>query len=347
MNIARHLISDTESISFAMQRLNTLGDELTLFVVNGDGKLLGTVTDGDIRRGLLKRLRLDDRVSDCMNASFKFLKQSDTRPDKIQEYKLLGIKLLPVLDSSHRIVHILNLDTQATILPVHAVIIAGGEGLRLRPMTNETPKPLLKIGSKHIIDYGIERLIKYGINNILVCVNYLGQQIIDYLGDGSEKNISINYIKEDKKLGTIGAVTLAEIFKHESILVMNADLITNINLEDFYNQFITSNAMMSVACTPYKVDVPYAILDIDKDEVRSLIEKPTFDYYSNAGIYLIRKEAFRHIPHNTHYNATDLIEFLIGINKKVTYFPILGYWLDIGKMNDFQKAQEDIKYIVL
>ena len=115
MNIARHLISDTESISFAMQRLNTLGDELTLFVVNGDGKLLGTVTDGDIRRGLLKRLRLDDRVSDCMNASFKFLKQSDTRPDKIQEYKLLGIKLLPVLDSSHRIVHILNLDTQATI----------------------------------------------------------------------------------------------------------------------------------------------------------------------------------------------------------------------------------------
>ncbi len=347
MEITRHLINTTDTASTALEKLNNLGDELTLFVVNNGAKLVGTITDGDIRRGFLNNLKLGDKVSGFMNPNFKFLRVNEINTGKLHDFKMIGVKLVPILDESDRVVRILNLNQQVTLLPVNAIIMAGGEGVRLRPLTTSTPKPLLKIGHKPIIDYGIDQLVKYGIDNISICTNYLSDHIISYLGEGTQRNITIEYIIEEKKLGTIGAVSLIDNFKHDCILVMNADLLTNINLEEFYHEFMRSGASMSVACTPYKVDIPYAILEIDKSYIRSLKEKPTFTYYSNAGIYLIKKDALSHIPYNTHFNATDLIEHLIKIDQKVTYFPILGYWLDIGSMDDFQKAQEDIKYFIL
>lgn len=347
MNILSHTIKNTDSISSALEKLNLLEEKLTLFVLNEENQVVGTVTDGDIRRGLLNQLTLKDSIANCMNSTFKFLSEGEMSQAKINEYKAKGIKLIPLLDKQNKLLQIINLEFQIGLLPICGVIMAGGEGVRLRPLTENTPKPLLKIGNKPIIDYGVDQLIKYGIHDITISVNYLANQIQEHLGDGSNKDISIRYIHEEKKLGTIGSVSLTDGFTEECVLVMNADLLTNINIEEFYNDFISSGATMSVACIPYKVNIPYAILDIDEKYIKSLKEKPTYTYYSNAGIYLIKKEALTHIPHNEHFNATDLIEHIISINQKVTYFPILGYWLDIGNMNDFHKAQEDVKYIKL
>ena len=345
MEISKHTIQIHETISQALGKLNQLQEKLTLFVLNNEQQVIGTITDGDIRRGLLNHLTLEDSVTGCMNTTFKFLRGGEKNRAKISEYKSRGIKLLPLLDLNDKILQIINLEFQVGLLPICGVIMAGGEGVRLRPLTENTPKPLLKIGDKPIINYGVEQMIKYGIHDITISVNYLADQIMDHLGDGSTKNAAIKYIIEEKKLGTIGSVSLSEGFTEDCILVMNADLLTNINIEEFYNDFISSRATMSVACIPYKVNIPYAILDIDDKYIKSLKEKPSYTYYSNAGIYLIIKEALTHIPHNEHFNATDLIEHIIAIDQKVSYFPILGYWLDIGNMDDFYKAQEDIKYI--
>jgi len=345
MNISLHTILIHETISLALEKLNKLEEKLTLFVLNDDQQVIGTVTDGDIRRGLLNHFTLEDSIAGCMNTTFKYLREGELNQLKINEYKSKGIKLIPLLDQNDSILQIINLEFQVGLLPICGVIMDGGEGQRLRPLTENIPKPLLKIGDKPIINYGVNQLIKYGVHDITISVNYLADQIIEHLKDGSESDIRIRYIKEEKKLGTIGSVSLSDGFTEDCVLVMNADLLTNINIEEFYNEFIASGATMSVACIPYKVNIPYAILDIDDKYIKSLKEKPTYTYYSNAGIYLIKKEALTHIPHNEHFNATDLIEHIISIEQKVSYFPILGYWLDIGNMNDFHKAQEDIKYI--
>jgi dTDP-glucose pyrophosphorylase len=345
MEIAKHTIQIHETVSLALEKLNKLGEHLTLFVINNNDKVLGTITDGDIRRGLLNHFTLEDPVSGFMHTTFHFLRNGESNQQKISEFKEKGIKIVPLLDIEDKIIQIINTDFHIGLLPICGVIMAGGEGVRLRPLTENTPKPLLHIGPKPIIEYGIEQLVKYGVHDITISVNYLADQIINHLKDGTSKDAKIRYIKEEKKLGTIGSVSLSDGFTENTVLVMNADLLTNINIEDFYNNFISSGATMSVACIPYKVNVPYAILDIDDKYIKSLKEKPTYTYYSNAGIYLIKREALSHIPHNESFNATDLIEHIINIDQKVSYFPILGYWLDIGNMNDFHKAQEDIKYI--
>ena len=223
--------------------------------------------------------------------------------------------------------------------------MAGGEGIRLRPLTDTLPKPMLKIGDKPIIDYSIDWLMRFGIDDFKISINYLGEKIEAHCGNGTDKDISISYILEKDKLGTIGSVSLIEEIKHNNLLVMNSDLLTNIDLEEFYNQHENKNADMSVACIPYNVSIPYAIMDTDHENVLSFKEKPTLTYHSNAGIYIIRKGILNRIPKNLFFNATDLMDNLINDGKKVIYYPILGYWLDIGKMDDFNKANEDIKHI--
>ncbi len=341
----KHIIQHRQPIRTALKMMNDLGQDLTLFIINDEEKLIGTITDGDVRRGLLNGLGIEDAVTKYMKDSFQFIRSNGYNVSDITHAKECGIQILPVLDEKNRIVRLINFSQHKSYLPLSAVIMAGGEGIRLRPLTDKLPKPLLEIGNKAIIEYGIEWLMKYGIEDFNISINFLGEKIINHLGNGSGKNISISYISEKDKLGTIGSVSLIEDFKHENILVLNSDLLTNIDLEEFYNQHIGKNADMSVACIPYNVSIPYAIMDTDHENVLSFKEKPTITYHSNAGIYLIRKEILDRIPKNQFYNATDLMDGLIVDNKKLIYYPILGYWLDIGKMDDYKKAQEDIKFI--
>ncbi len=340
----KHTILYSGSISDALSQLNELGEDLTLFVLNENGILLGTITDGDIRRGLLNSLTLSDPVEKVMFSNFRFAKRGGDELEKVEALKELGIKLLPLLDDDGKILKLLNLSILRTILPLDVVIMAGGEGRRLRPLTEKTPKPLLRVGSKPILEHSIDSLVNFGVENFWLCIGYLGEQIESYFQDGSSKGINITYVKEEKPLGTLGAARTISDFMHNHLLVINSDILTNLDYQKFYSKFLAEDADLAVATVPYNVNVPYAVLETTNGHVVSFREKPTYTYHSNAGIYLIKRETLKYIP-DGFFNATDLMEQLIENGKRVISYPMTGYWLDVGKHEDYAKANEDIKYI--
>lgn len=341
----KHLINQEATLMEGLARLNVLASDTILFVIDEDGKLVGSLTDGDIRRGLLKGLQLDSYVRDFIAKPPKIIQKGKYTAEQIIEYRKNNLKIIPVVDNEGRIQNIVNFRFHRSYLPVDAIIMAGGRGERLKPLTDNTPKPLLKVGDKPIIEYNIDRLVSYGIDDIWVSVRYLGEQIENHLKDGGEKGATIKYIWEDTPLGTIGAVSKIKDLSQDYVLVSNSDLLTDLNYEDFFLDFIAKDAMLSVVTIPYHVEVPYAVLETDESHVRSFKEKPTYTYYSNGGIYLMKKECLDLIPREAFFNATDLMETLIAKGEKVASYPLHGYWLDIGKHEDFKKAQEDIKYI--
>lgn len=343
--INKHLISSASSIKEALRLLNSLGTDLTLFVVSDDRRVLGTVTDGDIRRALLKDIDINDNVQKCMYKDFRFILEEDYSIEVFKKYKQLDINIIPILDDDKKIIDIVNLKKRRSAIPIEAVLMAGGKGVRLRPITDTIPKPLIKIGGIPILERNIDRLASYGVSKIHISINYMGSKIKEYIGNGNKKEISINYIEEKEPMGTIGSVKLFKDYKKDIILVMNSDILTNIDFEEMYIKMINEKADFVVASIPYKVDVPYAVLNTKEGKVESFKEKPTYVYYSNAGIYLIKKELLKHIPDNSYFNTTDLMEKLIAMDKKVIQYPILGYWLDIGEPEDMMRAEKDVSRI--
>ena len=342
-----NVITTDFTVKQALEKLSdfTTKSDLTLFVLDKANKIAGTLTDGDIRRGLLAGKDINQQVTSFMNPNFKFLKKGNFVWNEVEEIKKLDIGLIPMLDDDNRILKIIDLTKKKSLLPLDAVIIAGGVGQRLRPLTNEIPKPMLPVGDRPIIERNVDRLVTYGIENVFISVNYLADKIENHFGDGKAKDANISYIHEKEALGTIGSLSLIENHEHSTLLVMNSDLLTNIDFEDFYKEFVTKDADMAVASVPYNVSVPYAVMEIHNDRIISLQEKPSYTFQSNAGIYLIKKEIADLIPKNSFYNATDLMEQVIRLNKKLIYYPLLCYWLDIGSHIDYAKAQEDIKHI--
>lgn len=346
--VERHTILQSRSVREALIKLDSLGSDAILFVVDADNKLLGSLTDGDLRRGFIKGLDFNNQLCDFVQTSPRYILANSYNLDKLEGFKANHFKIVPIINENHIIVDILNFRLQSTIIPADAVLMAGGEGKRLRPLTETTPKPLLKVGDKPIIEYNIDRLQKVGIKNVNLSINYLGDQLIDYFGDGANRNLNIRYVRENKPLGTIGSILLVEDFEHEDILVMNSDLLTNIDYADFFKTYKDSEADMAVAATSYQVDIPYGVLEVNESNiVKSLKEKPRYTYFSNAGIYIIKKDLLRMIPEDQFFDITDLINRIIEMNLKLITYPINGYWLDIGKHEDFKKAQEDIKHIKL
>jgi len=346
--VKRHTIESNNSVREALIKLDKLGYDSILFVVDNNNKLLGSLTDGDLRRGFIKGLDFSDSLLKFIQLHPSYIIDGQYSLSQIDEFKNKNFKIIPIINDKGVIVDILNFRTKSSLIPADAVLMAGGEGKRLRPLTEKTPKPLLLVGHKPIIEYNIDRLINYGIKNINISINYLGNQIIDHFGDGESKNVHISYIKEDKPLGTIGSILLVDSFKNDDIIVMNSDLLTNIDFSDFFRAYQESNADMAVAATSYHVDVPYAVLEVNEySEVKSLKEKPRYTYYSNAGIYIMKKSILNMIPNDTFFDITELMDKLLEMNLKLITYPINGYWLDIGKPDDFKKAQEDIKHIKL
>ena len=341
-----HIIPRDISLLEALSRINDLAPEpLVLFVVDNDNRMVGTLTDGDSRRALISGASVNDKVERIMHHNFNFMKVEEL--DNVKELKRqkeLKMSLVPILDKEHHIVEIVNLEKYKTRLPIDAVLMAGGKGERLRPLTEKTPKPLLPVGNKAIIDHNIDRLISYGVKHINVTVNYLGEQLEEHF-QAPRGDVKVDTVREPKYLGTIGSIRFVKEFHNDTILVMNSDLFTNINYEDFYLHFKEHDAEMSVAAVPYTVSVPYGIFDLDGREIQGLIEKPTYNYYANAGIYLIKRKALDEIPEDTFFNATDLIEKLIAENKKVIRFPLNGTWIDIGNPQEYQKANELVKHM--
>ncbi|MBA6153402.1 nucleotidyltransferase family protein [Gelidibacter maritimus] len=344
--ISRHVIRENASVREALIKLDILASDAILFVTDTENILLGSLTDGDLRRGFIKGLGFEDALLKFIQPNPSFIVEGEFVMDKLEEYKAKNFKIIPVLNHTKQIVEVINFREQSTIIPADAIIMAGGEGKRLRPLTEATPKPLLKVGDKPIIEYNIDRLQQVGVKNITLSINYLGDQLVDYFGDGESRRLNIQYVREDKPLGTIGSILLVEEFYHEDIIVMNSDLLTNIDFHDFYKCYKDSGADMAVAATSYHVDVPYGVLEADEsNKVLSLKEKPRYTYYSNAGIYILKKHLLKMIPQDEFYDITDLIKRILEMNLKMLTYPINGYWLDIGKHEDFEKAQNDVKHI--
>ena len=341
-----HLISNNITLIDALARINTLNPEpLVLFVLDDDKRMVGTLTDGDSRRALIAGASVSDKVENIMHRDFNYMRSADLSDVKeIKRQKELKMKLVPVLDDDYHIVDIINLEKYATRLPIDAVLMAGGKGERLRPLTEKIPKPLLPVGDKAIIDHNIDRLIANGVKHISVTVNYLKEQLEDHFRE-PRGEVHVRTVREPQFLGTIGSIKYVKEFYNDTILVMNSDLFTNINYEDFFLHFKEHEAEMSVAAVPYTVSVPYGIFDLEGRNIMGLIEKPTYNYYANAGIYLIKRSVLNEIPNDTFFNATDLIEKLIGGGKKVIRFPLNGTWIDIGNPQEYQKANELVKHM--
>ncbi len=346
--LQNHIISESESVISALAKLDKLGADAILFVIDQQYQLRGSLTDGDLRRGFLNGLDFGDSLEKFIQPKPHYILKNDYSLDYLKALKEKNFKIIPILDERHAIIDILNFRHKKTLLPIDVVIMAGGEGKRLRPLTISIPKPLLPVGDKPIIEHNIDRLVKYGIEKLYLSINYLGDQLINYFGDGADKNLCIEYIQEEESLGTIGAVGMIDEFAHDIIMVMNSDLLTNIDFEDFYNDFVKKDADMGIASIPYYVEVPYAVLETNGDSsVHAFHEKPTYTYFSNGGIYLIKKSVLKYIPRKSFFNATDLMHKIMQEGGKVQSYHLLGYWLDIGRHEDYKKAQEDIKHIKL
>jgi dTDP-glucose pyrophosphorylase len=337
-----HLILAGSTVKQALSMLNELSQDAILFVVDNRERLIGSLTDGDVRRGLLNNFTIDSKIDKIIQPEPRFICKGENNIQKIIKYREENYRVVPVLDNYGKVVNVINFRNINSYLPIDAVIMAGGRGQRLKPLTDTIPKPLLKVGNKPIMEHNLDRLSKFGIDDFWVSINYLGNQIEGYFGDGKNKNIKIEYVRETEPLGTIGAISKITNFEHDYILVTNSDLLTNIDFENFFLDFVTNEADFAVLTIPYQVNIPYAVLETKEGEIKSFKEKPTYTYYSNGGIYLMKREMLRYVPNNTFYNSTDLMESLIEKNFKVISYPFSGYWLDIGKHEDFEKASIDI-----
>lgn len=341
----KYVINEEAPVIEALKAMDgSSHDSQTLFVVDSEGKMLGTLTDGDIRRGLISGVSVADAVRKVMHSSFKYIREEEDTAQALKHFREQQIYFVPVLDAENHIVRVCNLIKYRNFLPIDAVLMAGGKGERLRPLTEKTPKPLLPVGDKAIIDHNVDRLISFGIKHISVTVNYLGEQLEEHFRE-PRKEVQIQTVREPKFLGTIGSIKFVPEFYNDTVLVMNSDLFTNINYEDFYLHFKEHDADMSVAAIPYDVDIPFGILNLDGCNITGLSEKPHYGYYANAGIYLIKKSAFDLIPEDTMFHSTDLLEALVAAGRKVIRFPLGGTWIDIGTPQEYRRAQDLVKYM--
>jgi dTDP-glucose pyrophosphorylase len=346
IDFSKYVIQSTTTVKEALIRLNNISDDLlTLLIVDENNIFLGSLTDGDIRRSLINGIQLEDEVKNALHKNYFYINDNNLNISTISNIKKYLIELVPHLDQNNKILKVYNFLKLKSLLPIEVVMMAGGRGERLRPLTDTIPKPLLNIGGKAIIDYNIDELILNGVNNFHITINYLADQLVNHFSQKNTSEINYSLVKENKPLGTLGAIKLIKNFKYDDILIMNSDLFTNIDFEDFYKTFIEEDADMAVATIPYNINIPYAILGYEGNKIKSLQEKPSYTYYANAGIYLIKKDLINKIPNDIFYNTTDLLETLLLENKKVIKYPIIGYWIDIGRHEDLIKAQDFSKHI--
>lgn len=345
--LERHLVHHTASILSALRQLNSLraDDSMTLFVVDDDRRLQGALTDGDIRRRILHSADLSECAGLAMNANARFLRLSEfSLPQIVSLRDEVGIEILPVTESDTSIVDILDLRRLRSVVPVHAVLMAGGEGQRLRPLTANCPKPMLEVSGLPIIRHTVERLKLYGVRRITICVRYLAEQITEYFGDGQRFGLTIDYLNEREPLGTLGGACQLK-YDHQTVLVMNADLITNIDFEDFYLFHTRTRSDATVASFQRKISIPFAVLGVDEFSVNTIQEKPDYEFWCNAGIYLFSTSALSRFESVRPLLATDAMSMMRAAGDRVSMYPMYAYWKDLGTVADLTQARLDFPYI--
>lgn len=339
----------TSSIREAIACIDRSGRISLALVVDADGRLLNTLSDGDVRRGLLAGLRLDDPLEALLAIKARTPHpHAVTAPAGIDPATLLelmkarAVRQIPLLADDGRVVDIVTLGDLLPEEPqaLQAVVMAGGFGTRLRPLTENTPKPMLPVGGKPLMELIISQLRETGVRKINVATHFQAEKIVQYFGDGSKFGVDISYVNEESPLGTGGALGLIER-PTDPLLVINGDILTDIDFRAMHAYHIEHRAIMTVAVRRYDVQVPYGVIECDGPHIRALKEKPCLEFFVNAGIYLLEPDVYQYIVCNQYLNMTDLIERLLSEGRPVASFPVREYWLDIGQHADYERAQAD------
>lgn len=313
-------------------------------VVDEDLHLLGTVTDGDIRRGLLKGISLHGEVDLVMNCHPIISSYEKSYRQNVELLKEKKLRQLPIVDHTNKLVNIIFSDElNATQYKTNFVVLmAGGLGTRLRPLTDHTPKPMLNVGSKPILETIIEGFKNHGFVNFIICVNYKKEVIQNYFQDGSAFGVNIEYIEEEKRMGTAGALSLLKHKPMEPFFVMNADLLTQVNFEQLLHFHGENNSVATMCVREYEYQIPFGVIETNGQNLISIKEKPVHKSFVNAGIYVLNPEVLNVIPNGQFFDMPDLFNELIEQKENTTAFPVLEYWLDIGRIADYEKANAEI-----
>lgn len=312
-------------------------------VVDNDSRLIGTLTDGDIRRGLLNNLSMDDTIESIIFRNPTVAKISDTKENILKSAIVKKLHQIPIIDEENRVIGIQEIEelVKPHIKANNVVLMVGGLGKRLYPLTERTPKPMLKVGNKPILQTIVEKFAEYGFINIIMCVNYKSHMIQDYFGDGTSFGVNIEYILEEQRMGTAGALSLLKSMPKGPFFVMNGDLLTNVNFEHLLDYHLVENAIATMCVREYDVQVPYGVVNIEKNIILSIQEKPIHNFFVSAGIYVLNPEILELIPKNEFYDMPTLFEMLITNKQKTISFPVKEYWLDIGQMEEYERANSE------
>lgn len=347
-NLAQYLASPTFSIRETLLRIDQNGQGI-VFVVDDDHHLLTTISDGDVRRGMLKGVQLDDPLTVLIDTKQPStdgpvrasLGTSDS--DLLRTMNERGVRQIPILTADNRIVDVAFLSdlVGSFALPLRAVIMAGGYGTRLRPLTDNTPKPMLPVGDRPLLQRTIEQLKRVGISRFNVATHYKADIISGHFGDGQNFGVQIEYLQEDAPLGTAGA--LRELSGgDEPLLVMNGDILTQVNFRAMLEYHHANEAWLTVGVRQYEIQVPYGVVECEGSSVTRISEKPKMRFFVNAGIYILKPESRGYIPAERRFDMTDLIQGLLERGHPVVSFPIAEYWLDVGSPMDYEQAQRDV-----
>ncbi|MGZ7445986.1 nucleotidyltransferase family protein [Paenibacillus sp. TH7-28] len=317
-------------------------------VIDENWKLLGTVTDGDIRRGILRGEGFEVSITSIMNSS-PITAQVGKQPHiykQIMKSKML--RQLPIVDENNRIVDILFMDKLEAVINQNSVVLMlGGLGTRLRPLTNDIPKPMLKVGNKPILETIIESFKQYGYSHFIFSVNYKKEVIQSYFQNGEAFDVQIDYVEEEKRMGTAGALSLLKDRPEAPFFVMNGDLLTQVNFEHLMQFHLLHNSMATMCVREYEYQIPYGVVETEGTNLIKIKEKPVHRSFVNAGIYVLNPEALDYIPKNEFYDMPSFFEQLISKGKASAAFPIHEYWLDIGHLTELERAGKEYTKIFM
>lgn len=314
-------------------------------VVDEQDKLLGTVTDGDIRRSILNEITPDRAVRDIMNPNPVTAPPTSTRREQLDRMAKAVIHHLPLVDDQQKIVGLVMreqlLETKEVQKPNSVVLLAGGRGERLKPLTDNVPKPLLPIGGRPILETAVSRLVEHGLNQIYLSVNHMSSQVKDHFGNGRQLKADITYLEESSPLGTAGCLGLINDQLDHALLVMNGDIITTIDYTNMLAYHDEQGADITVATRQLAVELPYGIVELDDGVLQSVVEKPTHEFNICAGIYIISPDVISAIEPNKRLDMPELLSSSLATGKRVVGFPMHEYWIDVGRLEDFQRAANE------
>lgn len=318
---------------------------LIAMVVDESEVLVGTVTDGDVRRGMLRGVGLDEKVELVMTANPVTARKGASRSTILTLMSSRNIKQVPLLDQEGRVVGLELLDSLAALPKVKenpVVVLAGGEGMRLRPLTENTPKPLLDVGGQPVLEVNLGQLQNHGFFRIYISVNYLGEHIEKFFGNGQRHGMSIEYLRESKPMGTAGPLSLMPRPVSLPCLVVNGDLLSKVDFESLLEYHRDGEFDLTIGVKDHQFQLPFGVVSVKGDQVVGIVEKPEEKRLINAGVYVLEPDILDMVPQESYYDMNQLIESVLGLpDRKVGAFPIHEYWMDIGRVADYRQAQED------